>query len=135
MYGFGLSEHIVGDELRFRQDGVVLSTKVGRLLHPVRSESDRVPGSNPWTQPFPFSMTYDYTYDAIMRSFEDSLQRLGLGKIDILLVHDIGVQTHGAEVNAKHWKDLAGSGFARSASSSRRASSRRSALASTRCPC
>ena len=56
-------------------------------------------------------MTYDYTYDAIMRSFEDSLQRLGLGKIDILLVHDIGVQTHGAEVNAKHWKDLAGSGY------------------------
>ena len=110
MYGFGLSEHIVGDELRFRQDGVVLSTKAGRLLHPVRSESDRVPGSNPWTQPFPFSITYDYSYDAIMRSFEDSLNRLGLGRIDILLVHDIGVQTHGAEVNAKHWKDLAGSG-------------------------
>lgn len=111
MYGFGLSEHIVGDQLRFRQDGVVLSTKAGRLLHPVPDESRRAPGSNPWTQPFPFSISYDYSYDAIMRSFEDSLQRLGLGRIDILLVHDIGVQTHGAEVNAGHWKTLADSGY------------------------
>jgi D-threo-aldose 1-dehydrogenase len=111
MYGFGLSEHVVGDALRFRDGDVVLSTKVGRLLHPLRSESDRAPGSNPWTQPFPFSMTYDYSYDAVMRSFEASLNRLGLGKIDILLVHDIGVQTHGAEVNARHWKALGDSGY------------------------
>lgn len=111
MYGFGLSEHIVGDQLRFRNDDVVLSTKVGRLLHPLRSEAERVPGSNPWTRPFPFSMTYDYSYDGIMRSFEDSFQRLGLGRIDVLLVHDIGVQTHGAEVNAGHWKALADSGY------------------------
>ena len=75
------------------------------------SEAERAPGSNPWTQPFPFTMTYDYSYDAIMRSFEESLHRLGLGKIDILLVHDIGVQTHGAEVNATHWKALADSGY------------------------
>lgn len=110
MYGFGLSEHILGDQLRFRQEGVVLSTKVGRLLHPVPDETKRAPGSNPWTRPFPFAMTYDYSYDAIMRSFEDSLQRLGLGRVDILLVHDIGVQTHGVEANARHWKDLADSG-------------------------
>ncbi len=92
-----------GDALRFRP--YVLSTKVGRLLRPVRQESDRtVP--HPWTQPFPFEIAYDYSYDGIMRSFEASLQRLGLGRIDILLVHDIGTQTHGVEGNKKHWADL-----------------------------
>ena len=108
-YGFGRSEHMVGDGLRFRREPFVLSTKVGRLLKPVRREADRtVP--NPWTEAFPFEIAYDYSYDAIMRSFEASLQRLGLGKIDILLVHDIGVQTHG-EANAKHWADLSGGGY------------------------
>ena len=108
-YGFGRSEHMVGDGLRFRSEPYVLSTKVGRLLKPVRSEADRtVP--NPWTEAFPFEIAYDYSYDAIMRSFEMSLQRLGLGKVDILLVHDIGVQTHG-EANARHWADLSGGGY------------------------
>jgi D-threo-aldose 1-dehydrogenase len=88
----------------------VLSTKVGRLLHPVPHESGRT-GSNPWTLPFPFSMTYDYSYDAVMRSFEDSLQRLGLGRVDIVLVHDIGVQTHGEEENRRLWAQLAGGGY------------------------
>ena len=51
-------------------------------------------------------MIYDYSYDGIMRSHEASLQRLGLGKIDILLVHDIGVQTHGVEGNKKSLERL-----------------------------
>lgn len=106
-YGFGRAEHFIGDALRYREDGVVLSTKVGRLLRPVRTEKDRTV-DNPWTQAFPFEIAYDYSYGGIMRSFEDSLQRLGLAKIDILLVHDIGVQTHGVDGNKKHWADLAG---------------------------
>ncbi len=109
-YGFGRSEHMVGDGLRFRAEPFALSTKVGRLLKPVRSDADRTV-QHPWTQPFPFEITYDYSYDAIMRSFEASLQRLGLGKIDILLVHDIGINTHGVEGNKKHWADLAGGGY------------------------
>lgn len=104
-YGFGRAEHLVGDALRFREEPFVLSTKVGRLLNPVRNEADRtVP--DPWTRAFPFEIAYDYTYDGIMRSYEASLQRLGLARIDILLVHDIGTQTHGEEVNHKHWADL-----------------------------
>ena len=110
MYGFGMSEHYVGDGLRFRQDGRVLSTKVGRLMLPVPHESGRT-GGNPWTQPFPFAMRYDYSYDAVMRSFEDSLQRLGLGRVDIVLVHDIGVQTHGEEENRRLWGQLAEGGY------------------------
>lgn len=108
-YGFGGAEHLTGDALRFH-DGFALSTKVGRKLAPMRSDADRTIPS-PWTQPFPFEIRYDYSYDGIKRSFEDSLQRLGLGRIDILLVHDIGVQTHGAEGNAKHWADLSGGGY------------------------
>lgn len=109
-YGFGRAEHFVGDALRFRAEPFVLSTKAGRLLRPVRTDNDRTV-HHPWTQPFPFEIVYDYSYDGIMRSYEMSLQRLGLGKVDILLVHDIGTTTHGLEGNRKHWADLAGGGY------------------------
>ena len=109
-YGFGRSEHLTGDALRFRTEPFVLSTKVGRLLKPVRSDNERTV-QHPWTQPFPFEIAYDFSYDGIMRSFEMSLQRLGLGKVDILLVHDIGTTTHGVEGNRKHWADLSGGGY------------------------
>ena len=61
--------------------------------------------------PLPFEVQYDYSYDGIMRSMEDSYQRLGLAKIDILFVHDIGVYQHGAEANAAHMKVLRESGY------------------------
>ena len=51
--------------------------------------------------PMPFEVVYDYSYDGIMRSVEDSYQRLGLARIDILFVHDIGVYQHGPEGNAR----------------------------------
>jgi D-threo-aldose 1-dehydrogenase len=44
----------------------------------------------------PFEPLFDYSYRGVMRSFEDSLQRLGLARIDILFIHDIGAVTHGA---------------------------------------
>lgn len=109
-YGFGRAEHLMGDSLRYRQDNVSLSTKVGRMLKPVRSDAERTVQHN-WTKPFPFEIVYNYGYDAIMRSYEDSLQRLGLGHIEVLLVHDIGVETHGEEGNRKHWSDLATGGY------------------------
>ncbi len=59
--------------------------------------------------PLPFNPIYDYSYEGIMRAYEDSLQRLGLEKIDILLVHDIGTFQHGEE-NNRHFKDLKTSG-------------------------
>ena len=59
----------------------------------------------------PFEVVYDYTYDGIMRSVEDSYQRLGLAKLDILFVHDIGVYQHGAEGNAPHMQALRDSGY------------------------
>lgn len=109
-YGFGRSEHLMGDALRFHHDNAVISTKVGRLLRPVRSDADRTM-QHPWTQSFPFEITYDYSYDGIMRSYEASLQRLGLGHVEILLVHDIGTTTHGVEGNRTYWKQLSDGGY------------------------
>ena len=89
-YGQGLSERRVGDALRGSSD-YVLSTKVGRLLRPAGYAAER----HGFISPMPFDIEYDYSYDGIMRSFEDSLQRLGLDSIDILFMHDIGPVTHG----------------------------------------
>ena len=93
LYGHGLSEHRVGAALRgVARDSFVLSTKIGRLLTPARS--GKVEGGH-FIEPLPFEVGYDYGYDATMRSFEDSLQRLGTSRIDILLIHDVDVWTHG----------------------------------------
>jgi len=59
----------------------------------------------------PFDAVFDYSYDAIMRSYEDSLQRLGLARIDILYVHDIGAMQHGAEVHPKIMSTIRESGY------------------------
>jgi len=104
-YGFGLSERRVGDVLRGQN--YVLSTKVGRRLVPGPHPD---PGSMGWPAALPFTPNYDYTYDGIMRSYEDSLQRLGLNRIDILYVHDIGVLTHGAD-NETHFYNLIKGGY------------------------
>ena len=82
----------MGDVLRaLPRDGFVLSTKVGRLLVPY----GRTPPARPspreggiFTAELPFLPTFDFGHDATMRSFEDSLQRLGMNRIDILLIHD-----------------------------------------------
>lgn len=109
-YGFGRAEHLLGDGLRFRSEDVVISTKVGRLLRPVR-RGDRRKYEHNWADPFPFDMVYDYSYDAVMRSYEHSIQRLGLPKVDILYVHDIGAMTHGVDGNRPLWKQLETGGY------------------------
>jgi len=98
-YGFGLSERRLGDVVRGRD--AVLSTKVGRLLRPVAGPVDERVVRHGYATPMPFEPVYDYSYDAIMRSFEASQQRLGLARIDILYIHDIGRMTHGDENTAR----------------------------------
>ena len=94
LYGFGLSEHRVGHALRrLPRDRFVLSTKVGRVLAPAPAGVTNREG---YAGGLPFTARFDYSYDGAMRSFEDSLQRLGLASIDVLLVHDIDPWTHGA---------------------------------------
>ncbi|MEM9635623.1 MAG: aldo/keto reductase [Pseudomonadota bacterium] len=104
-YGNGQSERRVGDFLRER-DNWVLSTKVGRVLSPSKSSQAEVNGFH---DPLPFTQHFDYTYDGIMRSVEASFHRLGLNKIDILYVHDIGDPAVGTDTPS-HQKDLLDSG-------------------------
>ena len=92
-YGYGRSEHLIGDELRDRA-GWVLSTKVGRRLRARRREQE---SSDQWRKPFPFEPFFDYSYDGVMRSYEDSMQRLGMNRIDILFIHDVDSFTHGRD--------------------------------------
>jgi len=109
-YGAGLSERRVGDALRaLPKDQYVLSTKVGRILRP-DTKADITQLRHGFITPMPFDAHYDYTYDGIIRSFEDSQQRLGLAEIDILLVHDIGAYTHSAD-DKHYFKQLETSGY------------------------
>ena len=95
MYGHGLSELRTGHSLRWKnRDEFVLSSKVGRILKPARkADIDYAP----WTNAGRFTMHFDYSYDGVMRSFEDSLQRLNLEHMDICFIHDIDVFTRGAD--------------------------------------
>jgi D-threo-aldose 1-dehydrogenase len=95
LYGFGLSEERFGRVLSHKKRGdFVLSTKIGRLLEDCRPEE--VPEHNFVSTPNR-KFRYDYSYDAVMRSHEESLKRLKTDRIDILLVHDVDVFTHGTK--------------------------------------
>lgn len=95
MYGHGLAELRTGHSLRWKnRDDFVLSSKVGRILRPARKEDIDYA---PWTNAGRFNMHFDYSYDGTMRSFEDSLQRLNLERMDICFIHDIDVFTRGAD--------------------------------------
>ena len=110
-YGMGLSEHRMGRFLRQQaRDEFVISTKVGRTLRaPVDPASLE---NSQWIGGLPFEPVFDYGYDAIMRSFEDSLQRLGLNRIDLLLIHDLDFLYHRTEARVQaHFNRLATSGW------------------------
>ncbi|MBI2969898.1 MAG: aldo/keto reductase [Gammaproteobacteria bacterium] len=93
LYGLGLSETRVGRLLqRKERSDFVISTKVGRLLEPCAK--DEVNGMF-FVETPQVRFYYDYSYDGVMRSYEDSLKRLGLDRVDILYVHDVCAIVHG----------------------------------------
>ena len=101
-YGHGLSEHRFGMKLReHARDEFLLSTKVGRLLVPE-------PLAAPEPAKLPFSIGYDYTYDGVMRSFEHSLQRLGLARIDIAYIHDVSPRWQGEAYDSRFREAMEG---------------------------
>jgi D-threo-aldose 1-dehydrogenase len=92
LYGHGLSETRLGRMLAGKpRDSFVLSTKVGRLLLPARRAPAEQSG---YVGGLPFSAHFDYSEDGTLRSIEQSLQRLGLARIDIAYIHDIDRTTH-----------------------------------------
>jgi D-threo-aldose 1-dehydrogenase len=93
-YGNTLAEHRLGHFLRQRPPGsFAISTKVGRVYRRARGPDEAPVG--PWAGGLPFVLRFDYTYDGVMRSYEDSLHRLGLARIDLLVIHDIDIGYHG----------------------------------------
>jgi len=93
LYGHGLSEQRMGRVLRARPRGdYLLSSKVGRRLEPCAPGQE---GAGIYLQTPQVRGRFAYSYDGVMRSFEDSLGRLGLDRIDILFVHDIDARNHG----------------------------------------
>lgn len=91
-YGYGLSEQRLGHALQsLHAEDAVVSTKVGRLI--VSSKADEQPDDG-------FDVrgrraVFDYSRAGVLRSFESSLRRLRRGAVDILLLHDVGRETHG----------------------------------------
>jgi D-threo-aldose 1-dehydrogenase len=108
-YGFGLSELRIGATLRGTNPMPVISTKVGRKLVPTGPQDPQV-GRQGYFSPRPFEPVFDYGYDAIMNSHAQSLERLGVPRVDILLIHDIGALTHGNQ-NATFVRQLVDGGF------------------------
>jgi D-threo-aldose 1-dehydrogenase len=91
LYGYGLAEQRLGRTLRGKpREAVTVSTKVGRLLR-----ADAPPdatqyhdGLSFWSGTPPVNPVFDFSYDGVMRSLEESLQRLRLDRVDILYIHD-----------------------------------------------
>ncbi|TJV73074.1 MAG: aldo/keto reductase [Mesorhizobium sp.] len=96
LYGLGLSETRLNPFLRGRKrDDYVLSSKVGRLMRV--APPDQRTGIGKFFETPSRREVYDYSYDGVMRSFEASLERLGVDRIDILFVHDVDIFTHGSK--------------------------------------
>ncbi len=96
LYGLGLSETRLNRFLRTKpRDEYVLSTKVGRLLHPCAP--DQRDGIGKWFEVPARNEEYNYTYDGVMRSVEFSLERLGVERIDMLFAHDLDKFNHGSQ--------------------------------------
>ena len=91
LYGYGVSERRLGSNLRDKPRGeFALATKVGRLLRPgVAPDPSQFHNGEPFFKGAPpVSPVFDFGYDGVMRSVEESLDRLGLDRIDILHIHD-----------------------------------------------
>ncbi len=108
-YGRGLSEHRIGGFLRTKpRDEFQLTTKVGRTLRRPRDPATFDRG--PWTGGLNFEVHFDYTYDGVMRSYQQALQRLAVDTIDALLIHDLDASFHGDKL-AGYQEQLEASGM------------------------
>ena len=102
LYGRGLAEHRCGTALRrVNRPDIVLCTKVGRWMDPFHAPDDAagfVGGQ-------PHRAVFDYSYDGTMRSVEQSLLRLGTDRLDLLLIHDVDVWTHGRDAIEQRFRE------------------------------
>jgi D-threo-aldose 1-dehydrogenase len=106
LYGLGLSEHRMGRVLRGRpRADFALCTKVGRLLVPDEAAPREQHG---FVGGLPFRVRFDYSADATLRSIEHSLARLGVARLDAVLIHDAAEDPHGDGWRARFAEAMAG---------------------------
>ena len=113
-YGRGLSEHRIGRGLYLRPRGeAIVSTKVGRVLFAPDDVAAFEASERSWPNGLQFQHRHDYTYSGVMRSYEDSRQRLRRNRVDVLVIHDLDLANLGSEeLVAKHLDELdAGGGM------------------------
>jgi D-threo-aldose 1-dehydrogenase len=90
---------LLGHVLReLPRDEFVLSTKLGRLLRPLRPSDDR---TGLRAGGLPFRPMLDYSRDGALRSLEESLLRLGVARADIVFIHDVDAHAQGSEAAAE----------------------------------
>jgi D-threo-aldose 1-dehydrogenase len=95
-YGNGKSEQRVGRVLQTRPRGEFkVSTKVGRVYR--RPDDVATFSQSRWLGGLPFDLRFDYSRDGVLRSYEQSLLRMGLNKVDALVVHDLDFKHHKTE--------------------------------------
>jgi D-threo-aldose 1-dehydrogenase len=94
LYGSGLSERRIGAALAGEpRDAFVLSTKVGRRLVPRPANAPALESA--YVDVPPLVPAFDYTAEAVRGTLAGSLERLGVGRVDVVLIHDLGPVTHG----------------------------------------
>jgi D-threo-aldose 1-dehydrogenase len=110
-YGNTLSEHRLGHVLRRKPRATfALSTKIGRVYS--RPKDPAAFDSGFWLGGLPFELRFDYGYEGVTRSYEDSLMRLGLNTVDLLVIHDLDFLYHETEENvAARFAELEGGGW------------------------
>jgi D-threo-aldose 1-dehydrogenase len=102
LYGRGLAEHRCGTALRrVNRSDIVLCTKVGRWMDPFHAPND----ASGFVGGQPHRAVFDYSYDGTMRSVEQSLLRLGTDRLDLLLIHDVDVWTHGRDAIEQRFRE------------------------------
>lgn len=103
-YGNGIAESRLGAGLRRApRSDIIVSTKIGRVMDPFARPAPRNPDvfSPGFVGGYAHAPRFDYSYDGTMRSVEQSLLRMGLSEIDILLIHDCDVWTHGDDAGRR----------------------------------
>ncbi|MDA1188687.1 MAG: aldo/keto reductase [Chloroflexi bacterium] len=94
-YGFGKSETYIGNALQgVNRNDFVISTKIGRILEPVKGERKKSYIDDIFKNLPEVTFRFDYTRDGTLRSIEDSMKRLQVDKLDIVLIHDPNEQWH-----------------------------------------
>ncbi|CAN0606510.1 unnamed protein product, partial [Ectocarpus sp. 12 AP-2014] len=91
------------------RDEFYVTTKVGRTLH--RPSNPSAFDRSPWVGGLNFEVNFDYSYDGVMRSYEQALQRLALDTVDALVIHDLDSMYHDPPTIEAHSRALMDGGM------------------------